>query len=200
MKELINESIKLFNKPEKWNAFLELSKIGEEIKSRWFEKFQTEMIKYFKIDNAVPRWSFASDRVLSYCWFLDEFSKHSVALWLESFQSFQFSLVVNQEYHDLNIVNEILKKENFKQWILTFGPRAERNPNPNHPYPIFEKINWELGSPFDGIFDESHLAWYAGNETEKLVVQIATKIHEFQNEEFTTLWYELNKQSLRKKL
>jgi hypothetical protein len=56
-----------------------------------------------------------------------------------------------------------------------------------------ETRNFSFGSPYDTKFDTDRLCWYAGNETESFLNQIAEKVNRYRkDEEMNSLLHELN--------
>jgi hypothetical protein len=194
-KELLNKVIGLFESPEKWNSFLELTNQIPAIKYQYFQKVKQPLQKYFN-ENAVEGWICEpwGDPNFDMKWYLQDFGKESLALAIG--WKFQFVLFLgNQNKFDTYKIDELLKGK-YSPIISAFD-RVDRQFEPQ--FKIVESGNYIFDSPYDGHFDENTLSWYAGNQTEKFVKQIIDKVERFRKDErLTNMLYEINQLSMIK--
>lgn len=191
--ELLNQAIKLFDTPEKWNAFIELTRQKDNIKSSFFKKAKQPILDYFN-KQINENWICEPCGHTDYdvCWYLKDFGKNSLAI--RTGWRFQFHLRVEDlNAFDTNEIDRLLKTD--YSLILTKFDRIDRQFEPNSK--VIENRGYSFGSPFDNNFhDEDKFAWYVGNRTQEYTKQLIEKVERFTNDEtITKMMYELNRQS-----
>ena len=55
--EMLQKSMGMFDTPEKWSAFTELANSKEEIRNRWYQKLQRELMSLTSIDANHTEWT-----------------------------------------------------------------------------------------------------------------------------------------------
>ncbi len=180
----------LFDTPEKWNVYLEIQPMKAEIVKLWFTKLGYELVNRFH-KSAVDKWNFDKGGMT---WYLSKFGSRSLALWLEE-QYNDFSLWADNEFFDQEKISILLKTEKYAPIRAAFSRLDELN---NGPYQIIERGNYYFDSDHDGHFNEDSLAWYAGNDTQRLVNQIVEKVDRFRKDkQLTDLLAEICRESKR---
>jgi len=201
-KELMNQTMAMFDSAKKWNAFVELSNMRQSIEREWFLKIKTPLMTHFK-KNLSDRWGCESCGNSGYDmrWYLKGFGKNSLALatwWtytfclhLEDVSTFNSELVTNR-----------LKDPEYEEILLAFD-RIDQPP-PDQKFKVLEIRNYHFSDagddcPYNGCFDGvsiADLAWYAGNQTDEFVRQIISKVERFTNDQkVTDLLYKLNQEA-----
>lgn len=204
-KELMNQTMAMFDSAKKWSAFVELSNMRNDIEKEWFLKIKTPLMTYFQ-KNLSERWGCESWWYSPYDmrWYLKGFGKNSLALatcWtytfclhLEDVSTFNSELVTN-----------LLKDPEYKEILLAFDRIDE--PPQDQKFKALELRNYHFSdvgddSPYNGCFDGvsiADLAWYAGNQTDEFVRQIISKVERFTTDKkVTDLLYELNDKAQKK--
>lgn len=191
--DLLKHAMSLFDTSDKWNAFYELALQADKIKDFYFSKVRAPLTQYF-IDNPVEGWDFEpwGDVRYDLRWFLKDFGKSSVALGV----GWRFNFVMTLEDttgFDNEKVNQLLSSSEYAKLVLAF----ERTDIQFEQRRKFAEVgNYYFNSPNDSNFTEYQLAWYAGNNTDEFVKQIAAKVDRFRKDaEVTRLLHQLNEQS-----
>ena len=191
-RELLQQTASLFEKPkspEKWNTYLELTTQKEQIKTLWFNKLKSELIKYFST-NIEDGWKWDENKMN---WYLAEFGPQSLAMWLEDYT--KFSLWVNNDNFKNDEITELLQTEKYSALLSAFSRIDKRFEG---SYQVIENGNFTFGSEHDGEYGHDHLAWYAGNETNNLATQIIEKVNKIrQDKSLTALLADLCRQTAR---
>ena len=176
--EEINQALQLFDTPEKWAAFINLSRQTDKLKRAMTRTAVARANSYFHREHTAPGWSFKqiwSDE-LGMVWYLTAFGEYSTCLVLA--WSGEFVLEVRSNNADeITAVTALLKDSRFSALMACFeridvwwdGRFVGR-----------EKFNFSFDSPSDTRFGPFRLAWHAHFETEKLLDQIAAKVSRFQ--------------------
>jgi len=191
-KELIQQTANLFEQPktpEKWNAYLELTTQKEQIKNLWLNKLKSQLIKYFST-NIEEGWKWDENKMN---WYLAEFGPESLAIWFEGYT--KFSLWVNNEKFKSDEITELLQTEKYSALLSAFSRIDIRFEG---SYQVIENGNFSFGSEHDGEFGIDYLAWFAGNETENLLIQIIEKVNKIRKDKnLTKLLADLCRQTAR---
>lgn len=187
-KELINNTIEMFDNYEKWNAYLELIAKFGEIKNSFYATLKNALIKHFCQDDIVEGWTCRVWDALNTRWFITQHGHDSLCLFLSSVN---FHLWCNPSVYDGNKINELLIQPKYKPLIAGFT-RIDRQLF-YADWKITEDGNFYFNSPFDGNFNPETLAWFAGKKTNELVNQIAEKVDRYRKSEIlTNLLVEIN--------
>jgi len=191
-KELLQQTAGLFElpkSPEKWNAYLELTAQKEQIKNLWLNKLKSELIRYFST-NIEEGWKWNENKMN---WYLAEFGTESLAIWLENYT--KFSLWVNNDKFKNDEITELMQTEKYSTLLSAFSRIDKRFEG---SYQVIENGNFTFGSEHDGEFGIDHLAWFAGNETENLSIQIIEKVDKIRKDKnLTKLLGDLCRQTAR---
>ena len=190
-REFLNEAINLFDTSEKWNSFLELFYQKDKIvMGEWFNKAKISVNNHF-INDLAEGWTFKNWNTWDYKWFLKDFGENSLCIWM---YGNRIGLWLNGNLFDSDKANSLLNTEKYSR-LLSFLRPDEISP---YDWKIIETGNFVFNSVNDGHISSDELAWYAGNQTEELVKQIAEKINRIRkNPELTQLLRELNEKCKR---
>lgn len=184
-REFLNEAINLFDTPEKWNSFLELSNKRGEINNEWFKRAKIAVINHFTND-VVENWSFVNWNTWDYRWFLEDFGKESFCFWM---YANRMGLWLNGANFNSEKATTLLQTEKYSSLLSVLRPDEIFS----NDWKIAETGNFFFNSTSDGNIENNELAWYAGNKTEEFVNQIAEKVNRIRkNPELTELLRELN--------
>ena len=187
--EELRQAINLFDTPEKWNAFIELSKHQDRLKQMMTRTAVVRANQYFRQEHQVPGWSFMqfSDDKLGMVWYLTAYGENSICLVLS--WGGEFVLEVRNGANNVAETTRLLKDSKFSALLGCF----ERVDTwwDNH-FLARERFNFSFGSPSDGHFGPFRLAWYAHFATESFIEQLGAKVARFQLPEMTALLTELN--------
>ena len=187
-KELINQAVKMFNASEKWNSFLELSNRKEEIRNQWFQTLKTSVTKRFCEDDVVNGWSFSSWGIWDCRWYLTEYGRESFCIWMCAGN--KIALWANPSFHDSQQITNLLNTDKYSIIMSVLRPDEVFTGD----WKLVECGNFDFESPYNGHLDPDRLAWFAGNETEKLTEQIVEKINRVRkNEAIFELFSEINR-------
>lgn len=187
-REFLNEAINLFDMPEKWGSFLELSYKKEEIKNEFFKRLQTSLNKKFTQEDLVAGWSYKSINSRHYRWFLNDFGEESCCI------LFHLGHIISLRIHPHHIsytdIKDAISTEKYAS-IINLVNRQDEGTN---EWELIREIgDFHFNSPYDGHFNEDRIAWFAGNKTEEFIEQIAKKVNRIRrNPELTQLLRELN--------
>jgi len=189
-REFLNEAINLFDTPEKWDSFIELSNKRLEIRHEWFNKAKIAIVDYF-INNTVENWSFENWNTWDYKWFLKDYGKQSLCIWM---YGNRIQLWLDGNCFDSTKATELLNTERYSSLLSVIRPDELFQ----NDFKLVEYGNFYFDSLNDGNFTDEKLAWYAGNKTEEFVNQIAEKVNRIRkNPELTELLRELNEKCKR---
>ncbi|WP_312298156.1 hypothetical protein [Chryseobacterium sp.] len=184
-REFLKQALNLFDTPEKWNSFLELSNKKNEINNEWYKKAKTEIIHYF-INDPAEGWSFVNWNTWDYRWFLEDFGKESFCLWMFGNR---IGLWLNGNHFESAKATALLSTEKYSPLLSTLRPDSIFD----NDWKIFEAGNFFFDSVNDGHIENDKLAWYAGNKTEKFVEQVTEKVNRIRKSpELTQLLREIN--------
>lgn len=186
----INQALQLFDTPEKWDAFVNLSRQTDKLKRAMTRTAVSRANSYFHREHCAPGWSFKQiwTDELGMVWYLTPFGEYSIALVLAWSGEFVLEVRSNKA-NEIETATQLLKDSQFSVLMSCFervdvwwdGRFVGR-----------EKFNFSFGSPSDTRFGPYRLAWHAHFETEKFLDQVNAKVARFQTPEMTALLTELN--------
>ncbi len=186
--ELLNRSISLFDTYDKWNAFLDLADARIELKNFLYRKGKAEITQYFNTKDLKEGWSFTSWNNWDYQWYLTEFGKDSLCIWM---YGNRIGLWCNGNLFDLTKVSTMLS--NSKYSVLLSLLRNDETGTGD--WKVIEYGNFVFSSPFDGKIGPDRLAWFVANHTAEYIKQLAEKVNRFRDPEMTKLLREINEHS-----
>ena len=200
-KELINQTMAMFDSAEKWDAFIDLSNMRGDVVNEWFRKIKTPLTAYFQ-KNLPDRWGFESwwDSSCDMRWYLKEFGKNSLAL--TTVWKYQFCLhLEDASTFDSDLITNRLKDPEYAEILLAFDRIDEPPTDPKFKVREIRNYHFDASCPYNGHFndeDVSQLAWYAANRTSEFVSQIISKVERLTNDrKITDLLYKLNGEAKR---
>lgn len=188
--EEINHAVQLFNTPEKWAAFVTLSRQLDNLKRSMTRTAISRANTYFQFEHAAPGWSFKqlNPNDFAMIWYLTAFGDGSICLVFSWSGEFVLEVRGNNT-HDVEMATRLLKEQKFSALMSCFERVDVWWEN---RFMGREKFNFSFGSASDGQFGPMRLAWYAQYETGKLLDQLQVKVARFQTPAMTELLAELN--------
>jgi len=186
-KEIVNQAIAMFDTPEKWNSFLELSASKDEIRNLWYQKLKTSVTKVFCEENVVNGWSFSTWNTWDFRWYLTEFGRESLCIWMIGHR---VGLWVNSNVHDSQKITDLLNTDKFSLLMSALRPDEVFSGD----WKLVEYGNFVFEGPYNLQFDPDRLGWFAGNRTDDFIAQLVQKIDRIRKDEtLTGLLIEINK-------
>ena len=163
----LEQAKEIFNSFEKWNAFLELYKIKDQLRGLWFQELEDAVCR--KV-NCIPdlknKWSFRKDQINSYGWYINEHGEDSL---LVCFDYNQFCIYIDgEEYDRVGIIEKYRKTKLFNLYF------NDNEIITNSKYRAAKKniIN------INGISDYDSLAYYANKKSSEHHI-LVDKISQF---------------------
>ncbi|WP_439131092.1 hypothetical protein [Polaribacter sp.] len=186
-KELAKQSLKLFDTPEKWNTFIEINRLKDEMRNQIFLITKNRLVNYFN-SNPVDEWSFKSFGHCNwdYRWFLTDYKENSVGIWMNGVQvGFYY------EGEKKEKVLELFNSKKFSDLKKCFRPDNDNN----NTLFYCEYGNFKFDSPDDENFDLDSIAGYLLNKPNEYISQVIQKIDNVRkNTEFLKLIKSLNQE------
>ena len=195
-KELLNQSIEIFDSLKKWSAFIELSDQRKNISNTFTNRIHKKIDRYFK-ENLAESWAYDQwDKEKGeFLWYLKDFGKDSLRVGIGWIFELHLRLGNRSEFN-IDIIRDLVKDSRYSQVFLAFD-RIDRKDDMS--VAIEDRNYYFDDCPYNGDFSgylSQELIWYAGNKTDDLADQIITKVEKFtNNQEVTDLIYELNEKS-----
>lgn len=196
--ELIQQAAEIFDSFDKWNAFIELYLGRNEIRQYNLMKFRSSMLKYFSTEN-ITTWDFVAVSQDQYRWFIKNYGRESICIMWDLNRLYLWG---NPAIVQIERATELLKTPEYNLVTSVFnsidaaalGGQREYFYGENHRYK-FDGIDY-IHKPDD---ERGYLllSWYAGNNTDQLVKQIAEKVNKFRTQQMTKLITELNEKCKR---
>jgi hypothetical protein len=191
--EILNQAINLFDKYEKWDAFVELSNSRNDIANKYFSRLKSR-INQLSINNETLEWNLLLyNNHEGYRWYLNDFGQNSICL---NWDWNNFRLWCEPNSYDVGKAKNILTEDKYLPLKNCFDNRDTiSNPNSNHFYEEKHRYYFSDGLSYSGIDSENRekLSWFAGNKTEEMANMIIEKVNRFRTPEITQLLRELNK-------
>jgi hypothetical protein len=197
--KLIQKSQAIFDQLDKWNAFIELKNLSDQIIENWLAIGTEQLRKHFE-ENRPQRWRWKPfwfpDRDTR--WYIEEFGGDSLAI---TFADYKLCLHLSDtKRFDHNWIGEQLRGEKVKYagLLLPFGMNPVFKAGPTE-WVVEEKYDFAFGRPSEGNINRWELAWYASHQTDNFVTQAAKKIERFVGDpEITRLVTELNAEAQKR--
>lgn len=182
-RELAKKALELFDTQQKWQSFIELANLKDEIVQLMFQSVEKEINKYFDVD-LDDGWSYTKLRNWDYKWYLTDYGINSVCIYMWGVH-IGFSNSSNCK------IDELLNNEKYRSLKSLFrfdgGPKGDSN------FILFESGNFIFNSEYDQNFTEDSAAWYVLNEPKKYLEQLKTKVDLIRKDKnITDLLKELN--------
>ena len=163
----INEASRVFDSPEKWEAFNQLIEIKKDIVRIWYENLRKSVAEKIRSNNNLNKWRERkwTGTYYSYGWYLDEFDQNSLVI---LFEDNQFCLWIESNIFN---VDKIISDFGNSKLFTKFFSEEIRSANEylvkkSNPIDIFNKT------------DTESIAWYAGNNHEGNILFI-DKVYDF---------------------
>lgn len=182
--ELLVRASSLFEAPEKWQAFNELSNGKGQLMNYWWRKLQTE-VQTRELKDGHIDWDFYAWNSWDMMWFVKGSKNDSFAIhyWGKTLRVCGYN-GINQE-----LLRNLLKDSRFDIIRRAFS----RIDGEDSSVFAWEDGNFSFGAICDGHFSNvEELVWYAGNETSKYADQLIKKVRNFQTPEILELFKEIN--------
>lgn len=194
--ELLNQAISLFDKYEKWNAFIELSNAREEMKRKYFGILKSRIYE-LSIDNQTYKWNILlHGNNDAFRWYINEFGHDSICL---NWDWVAFRLWCQPNHFNSAKAKELLIDPHFipiKKCFDSDKIFSISNPNVHHFFEEKHRYYFSDGLSYLAPEMENHerLSWFAGNKSEELAKMIMEKVNRFRTPEITELLIELNRE------
>ncbi len=177
--QLITQAQAIFDTPEKWNSFLELISLKDEIRNQWYTKLKEDAIMKFSTDEHVDGWAFKAWGLWDMRWYQEKHGEKSISIVLSWWG--QIALWCDSSRYNMSELERQLNNETFAP-LKTCFTRLDGFNNENCL--LYECRNYSFeNSPYNTKFDLERLAWYAGNNTELFLSQIVEKVNRFRKDE-----------------
>ncbi|MFN8284710.1 MAG: hypothetical protein U0U67_15915 [Chitinophagales bacterium] len=158
----INETEKIFNSLEKWNAYLELIEIKRDIISKWYNDLEESIKNKVNEIEHINDWKFIHYDINEFGWYLNGYEEGSITIF--------------NEYNQLNIwvngnkfnTNDILFKYKDSKLFNSYFNEADEIGINNSYLAKSKRVS------INGIRDYDSLAYYANKEKKEHI--ILTKI------------------------
>lgn len=186
--DLVGQAVAVFaGSPEKWNVYLRSVEAKDAIRDELYGVLWEQLARRFAGTEASKEWEWDSDpQNLSMQWYLGEFGKTSVHLYLS--RELRFVLLAPTTKSVYTRVFELLNDEKFGPLLSEFGKR------PGSDWQAVDDLKLCIQSPHGGPFDDDRFAWLAANESTAVAEQVLVRINRFlKDPKLTDLVRELNK-------
>ncbi len=193
--ELLNQAMNLFDKYEKFSAFIELSNARGEIRNRYFARLKAEIFSY----SINYPWSVTADNFEQYRWILTEFKQGSICL---VWNCWHFKLWCDPAIYDVVKIKELLATPKFEPIKGCFDYiDSISQPNIHHFFEEKHRFEFSENLSYSAIDSENHekLSWFAGNKTKEMGNLIMNKVNKFRMPEITELLIDLNREGKKVK-
>lgn len=147
----LEQASEIFDSFEKWNAFLELTKIKGEIVYKWYSDLENSVLKGVNIIENIEEWKFKRYNPQSYGWYLKSYGEGSLTI---LFEDNKYCLYT--DWGKYNVVGIFQKYRRSKLFSFFDEPELKEN---NHYFAV--KIN---AISLDGITDLELLSYYLCNK------------------------------------
>lgn len=190
--EMLQKAMALFDTPEKWNAFLELTNEREKIRNRWFKKLQQKLFSMTLADNTHPDWTCGIWNTWDIEWKLKGYESRYLSL--HSCAGFNCRLLINADEEKRRKVYEFLDGDDRYAQITSFYDVV-------NVYSVPSEAPWDAHFRLDCIDDFNgnwqelmwSFAWYAGHDTDNVAQQIMAQVDKVRTPEMTDLFRAVNK-------
>ncbi len=183
-KELINNSLSIFDKPEAWYAFIDLIEIKGHIQNVWIGRARTTYKQKFVSDDI---WRVEFGDALDVRWHFQSESKVKINFWLSPDVVFNF--VIPNDGKKAETIKYIFGQPKYDTLRYVWGTDVQTNFN--HEIKLRQEGKWSFNSAYDGDFRFERLIWHVGNETESFVSQVDEKVKKFKDSGIVYLIQEL---------
>lgn len=178
-RELLNQTMAIFDTPEKWNSYLELKNAFTQIRAQWINKLRNNISGIFN-NNKPDGWEFKqSESDLQFQWYLKDFGPNSLSI-LMSYA--RIGLWAWPDNFDIQKINVLLQSDEYKPLGDTF-PNAISN---GKQWILPENGKFYFDSPEDGKFEFDNLLWYAEHKTDSFLKQLTEKVDRIRRDDTLT--------------
>lgn len=191
--EMLQKSMGMFDTPEKWSAFTELANAKEEIRNRWYQKLQRELMSLTSIDANHTEWTCTIWNAWDIEWKLKDYP--SKFLSLHSWSGYNCRLWIrNTDEETCKKVYELMDSNPlFRQMQTCF---SIRNLN-QKPFEAMWDAQFNLNCGQLSLSSNTNelqylFAWYAGNDTNRLARQIMEQVNRIRTPEMTGLFRQVD--------
>ena len=191
--KLLEESVGIFNSPEKWNALFELYEQTGQIMDYWLAKGAKALIADF-IANPSQGWVCQRwDQDHEVRWYLDQFGRESIGIGF-GWPTWEFHLFVKGGNKvKQNLAAELLKNPEFQPLLKVFGPQ-DNLPRRTGDGSLACNVTLNpIGSMTAAEPRRRELAWLAAHQTDEFVRGMSSEVRQItDNSTFTALVRDLN--------
>jgi hypothetical protein len=165
---------KIFDTQEKWNAFIELSNERQIIIQKWRLILKEAVIQYFTNIDIVDGWAFYSSKDgEAFKWYLTEIGEESISLVFN--RTGELILCCDSNLFYFDEIAMVLKSEKYKPLIegINYLSTSQYTTFPIESIARYFVLHKHVNE----INYQQQFAWKAGNETEKIVTEIAKMVN-----------------------
>jgi hypothetical protein len=189
--EVIKQAMNLFDKVEKWDAFLELSNKRGDIINRYFGRLKSR-INQLSVNNESISWNLLINTQESYRWYINDVGPNSICI---NWDLNCFRLWCDPNFRDAGKAKRLLTQSEFLPIRNCFqNLDTISNPVIHHFFEDRNRFSFSDGLSYSVIEAENRdkLSWFAGNKTDEMAKLIMDKVNRFWTPEITQLLRELN--------
>ena len=183
-KQLVNSALQIFSTFDKWDAFIDLVEIRANIQQVWVENAKSRIKDEFKSNEV---WKMEYGGWWDVRWHLISQSSVQMNYWLSQDSAFHF--VIHNDGTKGELIKNIFDKPKFESLKYVWG--TDVITNFNFEIKVKQEGKWNFDCEYDNDLRTDRLIWFAGNETEKFIRQIAEKVLKFQKPDIVALLREL---------
>lgn len=190
--EMLQKTMSMFDAPEKWSAFVELANAKDEMRNRWYQKLQRELMSLTTTDANHTQWTCSIWNAWDIEWKLKDYP--SKYLSLHSWSGFNCRLWIrNADEESRKKVYDLLDSNPCFQQMQTCFSIRNVYQKPNEV--LWDaQFNLDCELSLNGNYNELQylFAWYAGNNTKNLARQIMEQVNRIRTSEMTDLFRQVN--------
>lgn len=187
--EMLQKAMALFDTPEKWNAFVELSHERDFIRNRWFKKLQQKLVSLSFADDEHPEWICSIWNDWDIEWRLKSFDNKYLSF--HTWAGFNCRLWIrNVDDGTREKVYAYLESDVRFSQMCSFYELVNINKKPS-------EVPWDAHFIFNFSKDFNNrswdamvrsFAWHAGNDTDNVARQIMEQVDKIRTPEMTDLF------------
>lgn len=190
--ELLQKSMELFDSSEKWNAFVELYYVKDEIRNRWSRKLQRKLVELTSMDELHSEWTCSIWNNWDIEWKLKNSSNKYLSF--HSWVGFCCRLWIrNANEEERRKIYELFAQD-------SRYAKLQSNYNIVNLYQSPGEILWDAHFRFDfsptflGNYNKmvDLFSWHAGNNVDDVAQQIMEQVNKARTEEMTDLFRQVN--------
>jgi hypothetical protein len=194
--ELVRQSVKIFDKLEKWNALFEIHSQSDAIMNAWLDIGAEALRKDFKARPS-PSWTCAQwEGRYETKWYLSELGCDSIFLGY-GWPSFEFHLIFQDPANFAEAASKrVLQEPAFEPLVDAFDREEASAKRGNYHSLACDATFNPFGSDTDALERRRELTWYAAHETDYFVIEMSRHVRRITDDPaMTALVRELNRRA-----